>query len=403
MDAPRASIVRAKALRSERLAVLRSLEEQANVSEHRIPGGPFTVTARAFAYATPLQLVGLAALIVLAACLPAAASSTVATLSTRSNLVPLAHRSAIPFGISDKRCASYPGERLYAGYYSEGLKSYDVLALPADAKTDVTPLCDITYDGINLMGGLAVDASGKLWVSDSGKTALYAFPHAQNGSGPPVQVIQGSKTLLIGLPGQGAQEVSADASGNIWVPCWWGYNGTTGYVVAFKNDANGNVAPLFTIGYASKDVPAPVATAFDHEGNLYVAEYSIPGKVYVFSPPFKDTSYPVATWTVPYLANYLAVDQYDNVYVGNTGFYYVFKHGLKSKGVIWRSVDMELGAYGIAVAPNGRVYDSLLTWDPDHQIAIGVLPPRATSFSQERFITSPDFTNGPLTSLAVGL
>src|SRR5580700_1568476 len=90
----------------------------------------------------------------LVACLPAAASSTIATLSTRSNVVPLVKPPVIPSGISDKRCASYSDERLYADYYVDAAKSWNVLALPADAKAGVNPLCVITYNGMDQVGGL---------------------------------------------------------------------------------------------------------------------------------------------------------------------------------------------------------------------------------------------------------
>src|SRR6202042_1523395 len=169
-----------------------------------------------------------------------------------------------------------------------------ILVFRASAGENATPLCTITYSGLNKIGGMADDAGGKLWVMNSQSVALMAFAHATNSGDPPTQTIGGSNSLLIGNQGDGYQGIAADGAGKMWVPCWYDYNQAYGYVVAFNNKANGNVAPVATIGYADKGVAekisAPVGVTFDREGDMYVAEFTIPGAVVVFKPPFKDTS-----------------------------------------------------------------------------------------------------------------
>jgi hypothetical protein len=377
-------------------------------SEESGSGGiPIMTLRRSFAHHTA-PLIAAALFAALATHVSSARGSTIPELSlpgpassARQSIASAAH--------GENRCSSFKRERLYAGYYVNSEKSWNIMALPADAGANATPICTITYDGMNNVGGIADDANGKLWVSLSGSASIIAFPHAQNSSAPPIQTIQGSNTLIVGLPSALSQGISFDSAGDVWVPCWWGYNGSTGYVAAFGNNANGNVAPIFTIGYGDKgageSIAAPVATAFDREGDLYVAEYSIPGKVVVFAPPFKDKSRPIAIWTLPAqtAANYLAVDKYDNVYVGWQYSYSVFHHGLKSNGIVSRTVQLAYDAYDIKVNPEGAVYDALISAGPSDQIAIAVLPPHARMYADPRYITSSYFTNGSLGPIALGL
>ena len=238
---------------------------------------------------------------------------------------------------------------------------------------------------------MADDAGGKLWVMNSQSISLMAFAHATNSSDPPAQTISGSSTLLVGDEADGYQGIAADTTGKMWVPCWYDYNGPYGYVVAFNNKANGNVAPVATtIGYGDKGVAekiaGPVGVTFDREGDMYVAEFTIPGAVVVFKPPFKDTSRPVAVWTLPNgdLSQYLSVDENDNVYVGAQESIDVYRDGLNSKGVTWYHIGPppDNFFYDTKADDKGRVFaamaDGISGQEPN---VIGVLPRHARSFS----------------------
>jgi hypothetical protein len=251
----------------------------------------------------------------------------------------------------------------------DGSRHGYVAVLRANASGNVTPICTITYSGLYLyVGGLALDSANTLWVTHPGDAEIFAFPYEANGDFAPTQHIAGSYTELIQLQFDDVQHATVEPrTGNLWVPVWYDYNRAYGYLVAFTNDANGNVTPVAEIGFGDKGqnehIAAPVALAFDHHGNLYVGESYIPGVVEVFSPPFQEGSQPVATWTLKNKdeAYWISVDGSDNVYVGGEASINVFAGGLKSGGVVAKRIgtfgaDIE----GMTVDERGHMYVSRL-------------------------------------------
>jgi len=334
------------------------------------------------------------------------------TVAMTQGATPSFVRSTMQTGnaaIADEHngCSSYNGERLYTDNPSGQAQQAIVFAFKANAHGSTLPLCTISYGGLSRPGGMVDDASGKLWVMDSEDISLMVFPHTANGSSPPAQAISGSNTLLVGSEAAGYQGIAVDQAGNVWVPCWYDYNNPYGYLVAFANNANGNVAPVATIGFGDKGVgehiASPLAVTFDHEGNLYVAEFN--PVVVVFTPPFRDTSRPVATWNLPHqdTAQYLSVDSHDNVYVGGQGSIDIFKGGLKSKGVLWRHIPTPRanGFYDVKVDNENHI-DAAMVAGYNGINAVGVLRPHASSFDNARYITSPPMRSPPGT-LALGL
>jgi hypothetical protein len=306
------------------------------------------------------------------------------------------------------RCSTFSGPRLYASTYRS---DYDFVAvLDAEASGDTKPLCELLYSGFgNAIGGLALDTSNNLWVLNSAAPSLMSFAHAANGAQPPLRTIEGGNTLLVQFPFADAEQIATDALGNIWVPVWYGYNGPTGYIAAYSNDGNGNVSPVATIGYGDKGqsegILAPFAVAFDRHGNLYVGQSGTPGNVVVFSPPFRDTSKPVAMWTLPALddAQYLAIDRHDTVYIAGEWSLDVFEKGLKSGGVVSRRLVPPRGEsriFGLATDAQDNLYVSS-SWGLE---TIRVYPPNAGSWGEavRKIRSTSAFRYGPPLSLAVG-
>jgi sugar lactone lactonase YvrE len=128
--------------------------------------------------------------------------------------------------------------------------------------------------------GVALDTSRNLYVTNSassgvGTMSVQVFPP---GVAVPTQTIAGAATQL-STPGY----LTLDKSGNIWVA-----NQTSNTIVEFAGTANGNVAPSAVISGSNTLLNDPQGIAFDAAGRLYVAinnTLGSPDAVLVFSPP----------------------------------------------------------------------------------------------------------------------
>src|SRR5580658_3623763 len=256
--------------------------------------------------------------------------------------------------VSKDPCTKYKGARLYTGV---GLRENEQAIFSAKSNangTDVPFLCEISNIAvIGLNQGLALDANDHLWVSSytfRGVESLLVFSAHANGDVSPIQTISGSNTLLSGQSTGNYQGIAVDAPGNIWVP---NMNGAGGYITEYANDANGNVAPIGTIGRGdngqSEELKQPTAVAFDREGNLWVT--NLGATVAVFTPPFSDNETPTALWTLPgsgsVYAQYVAIDPHDDVWIAGTFNLFGYRGGLKTGGVPTFSYSsMEAGIAG---------------------------------------------------------
>lgn len=99
--------------------------------------------------------------------------------------------------------------------------------------TNLAPAATITYSGMTQPTGLALDASGNVWVSDVGSRAIYEFAKGATGASTPVATITSS---LLNDP----TDVKVDASGNIYV-IDGGPSGGPSRLLIFPKGSNGNV------------------------------------------------------------------------------------------------------------------------------------------------------------------
>jgi sugar lactone lactonase YvrE len=98
--------------------------------------------------------------------------------------------------------------------------------------------------------GVAVDKTGNVYVSINPLGQVWKFAP------------DGSKSLLVDLPGSGAAGLAVDATGNVYVARGLMYLGV------WKVDRHGDA----TLVPGTNQIVLANALAFDHNGNLYVSE-----------------------------------------------------------------------------------------------------------------------------------
>ena len=305
------------------------------------------------------------------------------------------------------RCTRFAKQRIYVGvFYKEGFQN--LFSLKTSGRGNVPSLCQITYSGIGETQGLALDANGRLWQSNfnpsNNADSLFVFGVHATGDSAPTQTIAGSNTLLSGQGGGEYQQMGIDASGTVWVP---NRNGNGGYITAYANSANGNVAPIATIGLgdngSSEHLSAPTSVAFDRNGNMFVANFTGPGTIDVFRPPFSDTSTPLVTWTLPgplEYANalYLSFDLRGDLYVAGQKNIDMYPKGLKSGGSA--SIQLQVPSaiiFGVSTDEKGRVY-VVNQGDFD----IDVLPPRPASYNPIRSLRGETWGDNAPETITIG-
>jgi sugar lactone lactonase YvrE len=159
--------------------------------------------------------------------------------------------------------------------------SYSVTVYAAGATGNATPIATIlgSNTGLNVPIGIALDATGRLYVANVLSITVYAA--GANGNATPSATIQGSATGLdrpIGL--------AVDGSGNIYVVAnflFCGYDSlgrpppdTVAYnakqsIVVFAAGATGNASPIATIQGSNTGLDGALGLAVDAAGRLWVA------------------------------------------------------------------------------------------------------------------------------------
>jgi hypothetical protein len=277
-------------------------------------------------------------------------------------------------------CATYKGERLYVAVNAGFKRGAEVLTYPVDAEGRTAPLCSDTF-GRSYILGLASTPGVKAWVSDAFEVnaSLYLLGLTPRGEFDDVAVISGPDTLLAPHQQQGP---GVDSKGDVWVG---NGVGMAAYLTAYAPDANGNVAPIATIGYAdggnAQGFIDPTNVTFDPSGYLFVFDV---GVIHVFAPPFSDSSVPVANWSLPNGFQWaLSSDARGTIYATSYTTIYEFAGGFKSGGIASRIIQVP-GSSGVA-ADASHLYVAL-----PHSVA--VLPLDATLFKPDRIFRLPKRT-----------
>jgi hypothetical protein len=123
----------------------------------------------------------------------------------------------------------------------------------AGASGNAAPSRSIQGSNTGMNGAVydAVDAAGKIYVSNAYAGSVTVYGAGANGNAAPVATIAGPSTLLT-RPGG----IAVDAAGNIYVGND-GANASTTFVAVFAPGATGNVAPIRTIAGTATGINNP--------------------------------------------------------------------------------------------------------------------------------------------------
>lgn len=162
----------------------------------------------------------------------------------------------------------------------------------AGATGNATPTATIsgTNTRLQVPEGIALDAAGRLYVTNNQNTAfssynaITVYAGGATGNVAPVDSIVGDKTGL-----STPVAIALDAGGLIYVANYW--NST---VTVYATGASGNVAPIDSIGGSNTGLYLPDGIAVDPVGHLvYVTNPS--GSITVYGPNATGNAAPVDT------------------------------------------------------------------------------------------------------------
>jgi hypothetical protein len=204
-----------------------------------------------------------------------------------------------------------------------------ILGYPSNANGDTAPTVTITGSNTLLTNpvALAVDATGTIYAANDSDHQVEIFPPGSNGNVTPA-VLGGSNVPLTAVEG-----VAVDAKGQIYVSDYRGDQ-----VLVFAAGSTGNTAPIRTISGPNTGLTEPIGMDFDDRGDLYVANYNSSGVAIVeFSPTANGDAAPVGTLgiaggggkTTLYEAFNVKIGKNNEIIVGNeaTNAVDIFKKG----------------------------------------------------------------------------
>ncbi len=234
-----------------------------------------------------------------------------------------------------------------------------VTVYPADSTGDAAPSTTIggSNTGLNIPYGIGLDASGNIYVANNGDQTVTVYPAGSSGNIAPSSTIGGSNT---GIGPDSPRGIAVNASGNIYVANF----GNT--VTIYAPESNGNVAPTSTIGSANTDMVYPYGVAVDASGNIYVTDFegADGGAVTIYPAGSGGNIAPSATIsgssTDLSMPTGIALDASGNIYVANQNGNTVTVYPPGSNGnvepssVIGGSNTGLFNPTGIAVDASGR-------------------------------------------------
>jgi hypothetical protein len=255
--------------------------------------------------------------------------------------------------------------------------SQNIMQFSASATGNVTPSTVLKGPASVSLNGLAVDATGNLFVGGtisgngpnaSAEVLIYA-PGAM-GAATPSRTIAGASTGL-SVPGlSGIDALALDSSGNLYVSSFVNIGGILyPSVSVFSNTANGNVAPTNIIGGNATTINGffPGQIAVDSANNVYTAGGSLPqaDSILIFNsksngnvPP---TGMIAGSNTMLEDVVGIAVDSEGNIYATNgnangaTPSIVVFSSGSTGNATPVRTIT---GAATTMIAPGNLTVDS---------------------------------------------
>jgi hypothetical protein len=236
---------------------------------------------------------------------------------------------------------------------------------PAAGTINEAPLATIATSVI-VRSGIAVDASGKIYVTSSDDSSIIVYPANPRGAinGTPLATIKGSNT---GLERPGG--IALDASGNIYVTNSLTLPGNVivGSINVYPANPVGvlNEAPLATISGSNTGLnPGPSGIALDSSGKIYAVSDSGMLNVFAGHPSGALNEAPLATYAdVGYESSGVAVDAKGTIYAtsasGGSGGHIDIIYAANQAGASGSEAPELSGnitASGVALDASGKIY-----------------------------------------------
>lgn len=174
---------------------------------------------------------------------------------------------ATPYGVAIAASGDIYVTNAGGSSYATSVTEY-----PAGSNGNAAPIATISGAATTLYqpAAIAVDASSYVYVSNglaaSSGGWIAVFSPNSNGNIAPARLIQGGSTGLNGPTG-----IALDASGNLYVCNHFGNS-----VTVYAAGSNGNVTPSRTIGGSKTGLNAPRGIVVDSNGYVYVANSGTP-------------------------------------------------------------------------------------------------------------------------------
>lgn len=189
-----------------------------------------------------------------------------------------------PFGI-----ALDTNRNIYVANGGTGSAAFSVTVYASGSSGNAAPIRTISGANTHLYDpfGPALDAARNIYVANFDNSVTVYAANA-NGNVAPIQTVIGSNTGLNNPFG-----IALDATRNIYVS-----NGPLPAgpftVTVYAAGANGNVAPIRTIGGANTGLSGPGGIVLATAGNVYVANY-YPSRVTVYAAGANGNVAPIQT------------------------------------------------------------------------------------------------------------
>jgi sugar lactone lactonase YvrE len=194
-----------------------------------------------------------------------------------------------------------------------------VTVYPPDADGDVNPIATLTGGpdtGIDLPEGIALDSSGRIYVTNSESVTIY--PAGTDHNVRPLATIRGEAARLVGPSG-----ITVDSADSIYVANQKRSPEQPASVTVYRSGADGNVAPSGMITGA--DIGSnPGGVAVDANGNVYVVSRGDWGKGSIaIYPAGSHGDVPIATVVGEHTGiagpSGIALDAIGRIYLANEG------------------------------------------------------------------------------------
>jgi sugar lactone lactonase YvrE len=269
-----------------------------------------------------------------------------------------------------------------------------ITVYPAGSNGNVSPSTTISgaNTGLVVPWGLAVASNGNLYVANDGSAvggsdSITVYSAGSNGNSSPSATITGSST---GLDSPGG--IALDSSGNLYVTNDGDLIGNADSITVYAPGSNGNALPSNTL--FAVDLATPAGIAVDSSGNLYVANdgstQGLTGSITVYPPNSSQIKSQIETNTGIQEPNGIALDSGGNIYVTNAAtdvggpndnvLIYPpgsYANGAPSATIVGANTGLTL-PFGIAMNPNGNLYVTNTAGGPDGDGSITVYPAGST-------------------------